>query len=128
MKFTLIAAIAALLVASFVSASPVRVFGAVRNVQANDATLTGRAPEGLTNAQRMARGLPPMKPRSLSTSPTAAKRQTSAVPPGGRRRRSFEDEEATPVERRQTSAVPPGGRRSVPRMQKRDRYAGVYAQ
>ncbi|KAL1672140.1 hypothetical protein EV122DRAFT_271903 [Schizophyllum commune] len=127
MKFTLISAIAALLVASFVSASPVRVFGAVRNAN-SDATLTDRAPEGMTNAQRMARGLPPMKPRSLSASPTVAKRQTSPLPPGGRRRRNVEDEEATRVERRQTSPVPPGGRRSVPRMQKRDRYAGVYAQ
>ncbi|KAL1694987.1 hypothetical protein GGG16DRAFT_100030 [Schizophyllum commune] len=123
MKFSLIAAIAALLVVSFVTATPVRVFGAARNA---DATLTERSSEGMTNAQRMARGLPPMKPRNLSATRTVDRRQASQGAGGQRRRRDVD--EPTRVDRRQTSQGAGGQRRSLPRMQKRDRYAGVYAQ
>ncbi|KAL1746423.1 hypothetical protein HDZ31DRAFT_72902 [Schizophyllum fasciatum] len=125
MRLALIAAIAAFLMASFVAASPVRVFGAARGVQANsDATPTEVSPDNMTNAQRMARGLPPLKPRSMG-SPTVAKRQGPS-PGGTRRRRSTDEDEPTRVERRQTSPGVGGQRRSTRMQNKRDRYAGVY--
>ncbi|TRM70108.1 hypothetical protein BD626DRAFT_563794 [Schizophyllum amplum] len=117
MKFTLIAAVAALLLVTIVGSSPVRVFGAARAIQGKAEDVSERSTDTLTNAQRLARGLPPMKPRFL-TGPTAVKRQA----PSNMRRR----DDPTVVKRQ----APSNMRRAPGRVTYRsesDRYSGVYA-
>ncbi|KAI5892851.1 uncharacterized protein SCHCODRAFT_02502968 [Schizophyllum commune H4-8] len=106
MKFSTVATIVVLSLAGFSGAMPARGENApavraenAREIHPTPATASPTTPE--TNAQRLSRGLPPLKPRSMGATHTEVKRQG----PSGMRRRA-------PVRANLNS--------------KRDRYAGVY--
>ncbi|KAL1727853.1 hypothetical protein EV714DRAFT_238461 [Schizophyllum commune] len=114
MKFSTVATIVVISLAGFSGAMPAREENApairaenAQEMRPTPASASPNTPE--TNAQRFARGLPPLKPRSMRATRTEVKRQG----PSGMRRR----------------AEPSGMRRRAPRANrnsKRDRYAGVY--
>ncbi|KAI5834068.1 hypothetical protein EV122DRAFT_284258 [Schizophyllum commune] len=97
MKFFVVSMVIAFVLATLAAAMPVQ-------------DINSRAAQAVqeTNAQRLARGLPPLKPRAMGT-PTEAKRQA----PSAMRRQA-----------------PSAQRRAPGRLayrSDRDRYAGIYA-
>ncbi|KAL1752458.1 hypothetical protein FB107DRAFT_293127 [Schizophyllum commune] len=107
MKFSTVATIVVVSLAGFSSAMPARGVNApamravnTQEIPATSAAGSPTTPE--TNAERLARGLPPLRPRSMQATRTEVKRQG----PSGMRRRG-------PIRGNSNN--------------KRDRYAGVYA-
>ncbi|KAL1738427.1 hypothetical protein HDZ31DRAFT_70012 [Schizophyllum fasciatum] len=108
MKFSTVAIVVVLSLAGFSGAMPAHE-GNVPAAGSSHAS-SGTQTRSETNAERLSRGLPPMKPRSMQATRTEVKRQG----PSGMRRR----QEPSPGTGNQ--------RRASIRTNKRDRYAGVY--
>lgn len=117
MKFSTVATVIMFALATSASAIPVQEQETpnFRSVRAAKAEEGSSLPQ--TNAERFALGLPPLKPRSMGTRTSAAKRQE----PSNMRR-----DDSTLVRRQQPSNMRRAPVRAV-YVSDRDRYAGVYA-